>query len=263
MLAPLAFGQQPVVADNGVLNAASFAKQGQPGAAVTAGSLVSIFGTNFASSLAQADTIPLSTTLNNVSVTFNGIPAPLLFVAQAQINAQLPWNVLTGDATSGTATVVVTRSGVASQPRTIQVGQFSPGIFTVNGNGIGFAIAVNASDGTLAQPAGSVPGLNPPPHPASIGGAIIVYCTGLGRVDPPVASGASSLDMLRNTTTKPDVLIDGIGAQVLFSGLSPQFVGVNQLNVVVPDGVRKADGVPLQIRMGGVTSSNMVTIAVQ
>jgi len=263
MLAPLAFGQGPVVADNGVLNAASFAKQGQPGAAVTPGSLVAIFGTNFATSLAQADTIPLSTTLNNVSVSFNDVSAPLLFVAQAQINAQLPWNVLPADASSGTATVVVTSSGVASPPRTIQIGQFSPGIFTVNGNGIGFAIAVNVNDGTLAQPVGSVAGLNPAPHPASVGGAIIIYCTGLGPVDPPVVNGTNSLDTLRNTTTKPDVLIDGIPAQVLFSGLSPHFVGVNQVNVVVPPGVRKADGVPLQIRIGGITSSNLVTIAVQ
>lgn len=152
---------------------------------------------------------------------------------------------------------------MASQPRTIQVGQFSPGIFTVSGNGIGFAIAVNADDGTLAQPAGSVPGLNPPPRPARVGGTLIVYCTGLGAVDPPVASGTNSLDALRQTTTKAVVLIDGIQAQVAFSGLSPQFVGVNQVNVVVPDGVRKTDAVPLQIQMGGITSTNLVTIAVQ
>jgi len=49
-----AFAQTPVVASGGVLNAASFAtNQG-----VAPGSLVSIFGTNLAASLALADSIP-------------------------------------------------------------------------------------------------------------------------------------------------------------------------------------------------------------
>ena len=62
--------QVPTVADGGVLNGASFAK----GQAVTPGSLISIFGSNLASHIAQADTIPLSNTLGGVSVQFvNGV----------------------------------------------------------------------------------------------------------------------------------------------------------------------------------------------
>jgi len=76
------FAQTPVVASGGVLNAASFAtNQG-----VAPGSLVSIFGTNLATSLAQADTIPLSTSLGAVTVMFNNIPAPLLFVNHDPVN---------------------------------------------------------------------------------------------------------------------------------------------------------------------------------
>src|SRR5271166_6597847 len=86
----VAFAQPPSVADGGVLNGASFVK----GQAVTVGSLVSIFGTNLASGLSSADTIPLSTTLGGVSVQFvNGSAtanAPLVFVAGSQINAQIP-----------------------------------------------------------------------------------------------------------------------------------------------------------------------------
>jgi len=77
------------------------------------------------SSLAQADTIPLSTTLNNVSVTFNGIAAPLLFVSGGQVNAQMPWNVLSSG-TTGTVNVVVTRNGQASAAQSVQIGPFSP-----------------------------------------------------------------------------------------------------------------------------------------
>src|SRR5580765_7617788 len=81
-----AHAQTPVVSPGGVGNAANGLST------VTPGSLVSIFGSNLASGLAVADSIPLATTLSGVSVTFNGIQAPLLFVSGGQINAQLPWN---------------------------------------------------------------------------------------------------------------------------------------------------------------------------
>src|SRR5256885_13129719 len=85
-----AHSQTPSVTPGGVINAASGAAVTDP---VAPGSLVSIFGSTLASGLAQADSIPLSTSLNNVSVTFNNITSPLLFVIGGQLNAQLPWNL--------------------------------------------------------------------------------------------------------------------------------------------------------------------------
>jgi len=75
-------------------------------------------------------------------------------------------------------------------------------------------------------------------------------------------NGAASLDALRRTTTVPTVLIGGRQAQVPFSGMSPQFPGVNQINAVVPEGVQPGNQVPIQLMVGGVTTSNQVTIAV-
>ncbi len=67
----LCVAQTPTVAaDNGVVNGASFAK-GQP---VSPGGLVSIFGTGLVSSLATADTVPLSNNLGGVTVTFSDLP---------------------------------------------------------------------------------------------------------------------------------------------------------------------------------------------
>jgi uncharacterized protein (TIGR03437 family) len=97
----------PVVADGGVVNAATIT----PG--VTQGSLVAIMGTGLAASVASADSIPLSTSLANVSVTFNNVPAPLSYVSPTQINAQLPWNTLASGVTTGTANIVVTRQGIS------------------------------------------------------------------------------------------------------------------------------------------------------
>ncbi len=242
--------QTPTVAPNGVLNAASFS-QNTP---VAAGSLISIFGSSLASKLAAADSVPLSTALDDVqSVTINGIAAPLLFVSPQQVNAQVPWEV-----NSSTATVVVNRGGAASQPVTFSLTAAAPGIFSLN-SGTGQAIAINL-DGSLAAPAGSVPGIAT--HPAKSGDTIIVLATGLGAVTPAAKTGANSRDTLRTTTATPVVLIGGMPATVAFSGLSPDFVGVNQLNVVVPAGVATGDKVPIQIQAGGFTTTDQVTMAI-
>ena len=95
------------------------------------------------------------------SVTFNGVPAPLLFVCTGQINAQLPWNVLSSG-TAGTVNVVVTRNGQASSAQTLSVGPFSPGIFAINN----IAVAINP-DGSIAAPAGAIPGITT--RPAKVG----------------------------------------------------------------------------------------------
>jgi uncharacterized protein (TIGR03437 family) len=248
-----AHSQTPSVSAGGVINAASGASVTAP---VAPGSLVSIFGSNLAGGLAQADTIPLSTVLNSVSVSFNGIAAPLLFVSGGQINAQLPWNVLSSG-TTGTANVVVTRSGQPSTAQSVPVGPFSPGIFAVNN----IAIAIN-SDGTVAAAPGAIPGLNT--RPAKIGdpGGLVILCTGLGAVDSIPDNGAASLDKLRTATTPPTVLIGNKPATVVFAGLSPQFVGVNQINVAIPAGTPTGDKISLQISVGGVMTSADITIAV-
>ena len=59
----------------------------------------------------------------------------------------------------------------------------------------------------------------------------------------------------------PVVMIGGAMAQVPFSGLTPQFPGVNQLNVVVPT-VGIGDMVPIQIQEGGITSPAAVVISI-
>lgn len=232
----------------GILNAASYARnQG-----VAPGSLVSIFGTGFASASAQSGSIPLPTSLDSVSITFNGTPAPVSFVSASQINAEVPWSA------SGTVHVVVTAGGTVFSPFQLQIASMAPGIFSLQ-SGAGQAIAINP-DGSLAGSEGSVPGLSV--HPAREGDPIVIFGTGLGAVKPSISDGAASSDTLRTAVNTPSVLIGGQPAQVLFAGLSPQFVGVNQINVVVPH-VPAPGVVSLQITAGGTVSSDKVTIAVQ
>ncbi len=245
LAATLAMAQTPVVGTGGVVDAATFR------APVVPGSLVTIFGTNLSSATASAGVIPLPLMLGEVSVSFNGIAAPLLYVSPGQINAQLSWAV----SATAPVSVVVTNGGVPSAAQAVQVGAFSPGLFAVAGH----AIAINP-DGSLAAPTGSIPGFAS--HPATPGDTLILLASGLGPVNPAGITANNSLDAQRSTTTTPTVVIGGAAAPVTFSGLSPQFVGVYQINVVMPATASPANAAPLQIEEGGSMSTVQTTIAV-
>ena len=58
------------------------------------------------------------------------------------------------------------------------------------------------------------------------------------------------------------VTIGGVSAPAIFSGLSPGFVGLYQVNVQVPLNAPVGNAVPVVLSIGG-AASNTVTIAVQ
>jgi uncharacterized protein (TIGR03437 family) len=265
------FAQTPVInpfnppnstEKGGVENGASFVN----GQAVAPGSLISIFGSNLASSTAPASTIPLSTMLGATQVTFNNIPAPLLYIVHDavngdQINAQLPWEV-TG---SSSANVVVTSGGVPSAPVNVSLTPASPGVFSYCANppscSNSLAIAYGNSDQAFAWASGAVPGLAT--HAAKIGDptTLVILATGLGPVTTAVPTGNIPAAGYSNTTSTPTVTVGGVPAQVVFSGLINFAVGVYQINIVIQPGTPTGSAVPLQITVNGVTS-NMPAIAV-
>ncbi len=251
-LACAAFAQSPSINAGGVVNAAGSSSP----AAIAPGSLVSIFGSNLAASMALSDSQPLSTKLGGVSVTIAGIAAPVQFVSPNQVNVQAPWGIPVSDS-SGPAQVVVSTDGQGSATSTVTVASSAPSLYGIGSQ----AIAANP-DGSLAAPANSIPGIAT--HPALLGdpNGIVLMATGLGPVDTPLSDGANSSDQTRNTLAKPIVMVGGVAAQVTFSGLSPQFVGVNQINIVLAPGTPTGNAVPVQIQVNGSTNSNIFTIAV-
>jgi len=189
------------------------------------------------------------------SVTIGGAAAPLLFVSDSRINVQAPWGV-----SPGQANIVVNRAGVASEPMPVQVNQFAPALLSLN-LGTLQAIATNA-DGSIVGPESAIPGVSS--HPATAGDTITLFATGLGPVDPAIADGAPAPADTTSLTTNPvTVLIGGVSGDVSSASLTPLFVGVYQINVVVPSGVTPGRAIAIQVQVGGVTSADPVTIAVQ
>jgi uncharacterized protein (TIGR03437 family) len=259
--AALTWAQAPQIMPNGLVNAAS------GNGPIAPGSLLSIYGTNL-SPVTDIDTaIPLPPTMDGVTVSVNNIQAPLWFVSSGQINAQIPFEALpSAPPTSNSATVQVvvsTKSGGASAPASLTLSPTGPGIFTFY-YGAGQAIAYNYADGSFAS-ATPIQGYTTVPYRAvkiNDPNPLVIYATGLGAVTPAVDTGAAPpTGTIAYTVSPPTVLIGGVQAQVLFSGLS-QFPGVYQLNVTVPAGTPTGSAVPLQIQMNGFTSRGDVTIAV-
>jgi len=141
-------------------------------------------------------------------------------------------------------------NGNSGPVQTLKLAPFAPGIFTVG----------TFHQGAVLNSTNQLVGLT---TPATAGSVIQIFCTGLGQVTNPPATGSpASNTMLSTTTTNPTVTIGGGRATVLFSGLAPGTVGEYQVNVLVPSGVTPGPAVPVVVSIGGV-SSNAALIVVQ
>lgn len=259
---------------SGVTNAASFAKDANgSGSAVAPGSLVSIFGSYPGATAANATTATLPTSLGGVSVTFNGIPAPLSTVVPTGafpfINAQVPFEVLSAGQTSGAANVVVTVNGVPSTPQAVPMVSAAPGAFTIPPTGQGNVILafVDPADNTakIAAPASASTSIGYPTAPIPVGQTGFFYATGLGAMTPPITDGVADLTVTHFANATPTVMVGGVAAQVQFAGQAPPYAGVNQINIVIPNGAPTGDAVPLQIQTadGKIISTPGATIAIR
>ena len=218
------------------VNAASFAAR-----PLSPGMIASLFpaGSTFGEETKSFSTLPLPTDLGDVTVTLNGVPAPLFFVSPGQINFQVPWSM----PTSGTVDMLVTRKSVGQilSAATIQMYTALPGFFSVGttANGAQMIAAIN-EDNTI----------NGPGNPSSREKIVTLYLTGLGYIDTPPADGAAPAGAL-NTTRRPSVIINTSllnDDQIKYSGLAPGFVGVWQLNLFIPKEV------PPSSSTGGITT---------
>ena len=240
----------PTINFGGIVNAASSA-----GLPLAAGAIASVFGTNFSASAASASSLPLPTTLGGVSLAINGVAAPLFAVTPQQINFQIPWEMLG----QSQATIVVTVNGVASNPATINLSTFSPGIFTLNQQGSGQGAILIGGTPILAAPVGTTS----TSRPARRGEFVTIFCTGLGPVTNSPATGAAPPTVPQSlTTANPVVTVGGSPAAVSYSGLAPTFVGLYQVNIQIPQDAPTGDAVSVALVIGGVPS-NPVTLAVQ
>jgi uncharacterized protein (TIGR03437 family) len=227
----------PAITAGGVGNAASFAARLSPGA------LATVFGAGFGTTTVQPDE-PLPTSVAGVSVSINGKGAPIYYLSPTQINFQVPWST----PTTGSVNVVVSVAGGNSNTVAVPVSTAAPGLFYLPG---GAAIVQNQDYS-----------LNDPSNPAARGSTIIAYLTGSGPVSPAQSDGISApAGPLANMNAPYSATIGSANAQVSFAGLAPDYIGLVQMNIVVPTTLTPGT-YPLTITVAG-DISNSATIAVK
>ncbi len=222
----------PSISPNGVVDAATF----QTGQGLAPGSYISIFGAGLSDSRQVESTPYLPVSLSTISVSFFGggmaFPGHLHFVSPGQVNVQIPWEF----SGQSSVTLKVNFGGLASNLITVPLNAYSPGVFP--------GPAVQDSSYQLITSS----------NPARRGDTIIIYANGLGPVSNQPASGdPSPSQAFAQTNVTPSVTIGGAGAQVTFSGLTPGFVGLYQINAVVPAGAPSGSQ-PLVVTMNGIDS---------
>ena len=237
----------PDVNVGGVVNNATFEANPAP---LAPGSIAAVFGTNlndgtihFSSSFGPDG--KLVTTLGGASATVNGTPAPIFYSTLAQMGIQIPNEV----AGQSSAQIVVTVAGQSSVARSFNIAPAAAGFFTLDQRGTGTASVVHG-DGSGSVSAG---------NPARPNEVVIFFLTGLGALNPALATGEPS--GVNPTAATAILTVDGTPAEIIYAGGSPGLVGLNQLNARIPAGTRRGADIPVRLTIAG-RQSNAVTIPV-
>jgi uncharacterized protein (TIGR03437 family) len=167
----------------------------------------------------------------------NGAAVGLLFVSPSQINAFLP------EGLTGLITVkVVSASG--AHTLNVLIESAVPTLFAINGSGTGQAAALHA--GTAEKVTVQ--------NPTGIGKPVALFGTGLG---PTMEMGG-----LQWALIQPTITVGGVPAVIQFAGRQPEFVGLDQINIIIPQGVTLGPAVPVAVT-SGTQQANVVTLAIQ
>jgi uncharacterized protein (TIGR03437 family) len=229
--------------------------------AVTPGTWMEIYGENLAAGAAEwggADFngVNAPTSLDGTQVTIGGQSAFVYYINTGQVDALVPGSVGTGP-----QPVIVTTAQGASVPLLVSVNPSEPGLlapasFVVNGNQ--YLAAVFSDGTTFVLPPGAIPGVTS--RQAQPGETILVYGIGFGAVTPNIPTG--QIAEQDNSLAAPFQLMFGSTPATLnYFGLAPNYVGLYQFNVVVPN-ISNSDLVPVTFTLGGVSGTQTLYTAV-
>ncbi|MBY0502640.1 MAG: hypothetical protein K2X03_01940 [Bryobacteraceae bacterium] len=242
----------PLASVGSVLNIGTYAR----GESLAQGGATAIFGEQFVAlgtAPAGAQATPYPKTISGVQVFVNDVAAPLYYVSYDQVNFLIPYETPPGD-----AVIRVDRAGQRGNSVSVTIERRVPRIMTFSFPGE-YGIIVNATTNGYPLPTSlGIPG----GAPAKPGDVLVIYAIGLGATNPAVASGdASPSSPLAAVQPNPVVVFGTPGpfslrtAEPFFAGLVPGFMGLYQVNVVVPAGVATGDSVPISLGIESFTSN--------
>jgi len=158
------------------------------------------------------------------------------YVAAGQVNVQVPPGL-----NCATVNVQLSVNGTLSNAWQVQLATATPTIFMVQADGYTVPAITFANSSVMVTPK----------QPAVHGDILSMWYTGCGTLSEPQQAGVPApFDHLIYATDPSTLFVGASQAQILFNGLAPGFVGLCQMNFVVP-------GPPSQQTGGGVSSSSV------
>ncbi|MEZ5396102.1 MAG: SBBP repeat-containing protein [Bryobacterales bacterium] len=212
------------------------------------GSIVSGFGSGLADAQVAATEVPLPTELGGVMVVVtdaNGVDtnAGILMVSSGQINFVLP-----DVSTAENLTVTVMRDGEPIASGVVPAELVAPSLFTADfsGSGVAAAYAVQLRNGEQTSS--------------------LVFDSNTLAAMPIDLAGADTVLELYGTGIRNAASVtataNGQDVEVLYFGEAPGFIGLDQVNVRLPEGMAGAGMVTIIVTADG-AASNPVTVQVQ
>jgi uncharacterized protein (TIGR03437 family) len=182
-------------------------------------------------------------------VLLNGKAVPLYYVFPFQLAFQVPLDAQLGD-----GTLQVVRGDQKGNLVYVNIADRAPHFLLLSGGP--YVI--------MTTPQGALTGI--PSHPVAEGDVAVIYVIGLGATSPVVPEGTASPVPPANA---PDTKVcfgqqspfsQPVCVTPDFSGLTPQSVGLYQINVTIPAGLTSGD-MPIYYTVGGASSdTEQITI---
>jgi uncharacterized protein (TIGR03437 family) len=219
-------------------------------------SIVTSFGNSLTTSTQSAAAIPLPDSLSGITVKVTDSAgaqrtAPLFFVSPTQINWQIP----VGTA-NGVATVNILSGNSTISTGLLPVTSVAPGIFSANSSGSGLAAAlvlrIRNGQAQAYEPIALFNGSQFTALPIDLSNAneqvyLVLFGTGLR-----FHSGLSSVK----------ARIGGADAQVSFAGAQGSLVGLDQINVLLPQALTGRGEVDVMLTVNN-KNSNIVKVNIR
>ncbi len=215
--------------------------------------IVSAFGTSLATGTQIADAIPLPTSLTETRVAVTDSTgttrlAPLFFVSPTQINYQIPPGTF-----AGKVGVTVTNGNGIIVPGAAIVNIVAPGLFSTDASGSGLPAA-----NVLRVKANGSQQFEPVARYDATQNKFVAVPIDLSNASDQVflilfGTGVRYRSSLSNVSAK----IGGTDAPVSFAGAQGGFVGLDQVNVLLPGSLAGRGEVDAALTVDGISANSL------
>ncbi len=221
-------------------------------------SIIAAFGNNLATTTVSATTVPLPTTLAGTSVKVrdsfgNERLASLFFVSPTQVNYQIPVGTM-----NGAASIVIAASNGQASQTTVQIARVAPALFTANASGQGvaaaYALRIKANGSQTSEPVAQFDPAQSryvarPIDLGETGDLVYVILFGSGL-------------RFRSSLMAVSAQVGGTPAMVSYVGTQGDFVGLDQVNVLLPRSLIGRGEIDVVLTVDGQTA-NTVKISIK